>query len=497
MSADVQNLRAKGNLIKHRDITYRASPTLTRFHYDDVYVKTVCGPIGSGKSVGCTMDLLMKAHNQQPDEYNIRKTKWAIIRNTYRELIDTTMETFFRWIPKDTGSYSAQNLSFSLLKKLPDGTILDTEFLFRALDKPDDIKKLLSLDLTGAWINEIREVPKQVFDMTQGRCGRFPETVLDDTDPLYWTDPDNCRRLYGPTWHGVISDTNPPDSDHWYYKLFEEDKPDNYIIYHQPSGLAIGAENIRNLPKGYYKNMQAGKDQEWINVYVHGQYGFVSDGKPVYPEYKDDIHFENMQYKPLSSTIYVGIDFGLTPAAIFGQLTPSGRMIIFDELVTFDMGSMSFGKLLREKMNSKYPNHKFEIYADPAGEQRAQTDEVTPFQILNNQGIIAFPTYTNDFTVRREVVADYMQRLDFNGKPAFCITPGAPTIRKACAGGYKYKRMQVSGESRYMDKPDKGKYSHAADAGQYLFLGAVGGDRVVGGYGNQPIDYSYINKTIV
>jgi hypothetical protein len=173
-------------------------------------------------------------------------------------------------------------------------------------------------------------------------------------------------------------------------------------------------------------------------------------------------------------------------------------MILFDELVTFDMGAMTFGKLLREKISSKYPKClDIEIYADPAGEQRAQTDEVTPFQILQNQGVAAYPTYTNDFTIRRECIADYLQRLDFAGNPAFLVTAGAPTLRKAFAGGYKYKRVQVSGEAKFMDKPDKGKYSHVADACQYLFLGAVGGERVIGGFSDKPIDYSISNRGIV
>jgi hypothetical protein len=239
--------------------------------------------------------------------------------------------------------------------------------------------------------------------------------------------------------------------------------------------------------------MMQGKEKEWIDVYVHGVYGFTSDGKPVFPEYKDHVHSTPEHYAPdARRTLYIGIDFGLTPAAIFGQITASGKFVLFDELCTFDMGAVSFGKLLKEKLNSKYINFKdIEIYADPAGEQRAQTDETTPFLILQNQGINAVPTYTNDFTIRREVIAEYMMRLDFNGDPAIQITPGAPTLRKGFAGGYKYKKMQVSGQERFQEKPDKGKYSHACDACQYLFLGAVGGDRVVGGYDNTvPIDYS-------
>ena len=90
-----------------------------------------------------------------------------------------------------------------------------------------------------------------------------------------------------------------------------------------------------------------------------------------------------------------------------------------------------------------------------------------------------------------------MQRLDFGGKPAFILGPKAKMLRQACSGGYKYKRMQVSGQERFQDKPDKGRYSHVADACQYLFLGAVGGDRVIGGFGEQDLDQQELRRSIV
>ncbi|MGE3479754.1 MAG: hypothetical protein AB7G80_09840, partial [Dongiaceae bacterium] len=45
-------------------------------------------------------------------------------------------------------------------------------------------------------------------------------------------------------------------------------------------------------------------------------------------------------------------------------------------------------------------------------------------------------------------------------------------LRKRFRGGYHYKRMQVSGEARYDDKPNKNKFSHVHDALQYMLLGA-------------------------
>lgn len=467
-------------------MVYTPSPTGKQFHeardVDSGFVRAIMGPIGSGKSVTCVLDLLMIAMNQEPDVSGVRRTKFAIIRNTYRELLDTTVSTFFTWISQESGHWSSLNMAFNLEQKLPDGTTMEAEFLFRALDKPDDIKKLLSLEITAAWINEAREISKAVFDMVQGRVGRYPPPVLG----------------VEPTFFGVILDTNPPDSDHWWFRLFEENLPQNHKFFRQPSGESPDAENVKNLPRNYYKNMRAGKTQEWINVYIHGKYGFITDGRPVYTEYNDDFHYSPNDYVvDLNRTIYVGIDFGLTPAASIGQFTSSGRLVVFDELVTFDMGAVNFGKLLKTKLNSTYRGATFEVYGDPAGDIRAQTDEETPFLALSAQGINAIPTHTNDFIIRREVVADYLQRLDFTGKPAFTITSGAPMLRKAMGGGYKYKRMQVSGEERFKDVPDKGKFSHVAESLQYLVLGAVGDNAVIGGYSTTALDYSTINRAIV
>jgi PBSX family phage terminase large subunit len=462
-------------------VNYVASPTLAKFHKSEAFIRTVIGPIGSGKSVGCVFEMLMKSMIQKPSPAGIRKSRWVIIRNTYRELIDTTIETFFTWVPQSCGKWSNINMKFILAQQLNDGTKVHAEFLFRALDKPTDVKKLLSLDLTGGWINECREVPKAIMEMLIGRLGRFPRMIEG-----------------GPSWWGLIMDTNPPDSDHWYYKLFEENLPENYAIFHQPSGLSKEAENIKNLPPNYYKNMIAGKDQEWVNVYVHGKYGFIADGKPVYSEYNDNLHYSDEVYVPdPKKTLYIGLDFGLTPAALFSQKTASGCMVSFDELVTSDMGAKNFGRYLKERLNTKYRDFNVEIYGDPAGEDRAQTDEMTPFLILSALGIHVTPAHSNDFTIRREVVADYLGRLDFSGNPAFRITSGAPIFRRAMAGGYKYKRVQVAGEEKYQDKPNKNKFSHVAEAGQYMFLGAVGDDRVVGGFDNTKTDYSSIDNTIV
>ena len=439
-----------------KEIRYRASPALWIFHQDDSFVRGVMGPVGSGKSTACCWELFRRLQEQEPGPDGIRRSRWAVVRNTYRELSDTTVKTWLDWFD-DVGDFVNQDMVHRI--KFAD---VEAELLFRALDRPADVKKLLSLELTGAWVNEAREVPRAVVDMLQGRVGRYPS-----------------KREGGPTWLGVIMDTNPPDSDHWWYRLFEEVAPDGWRLFRQPSGRGADAENLENLPDGYYDRLQAGKDDEWIAVYVDGEYGFISEGRPVYPEFRDHLHVAKESIEVLDGTpVVIGIDFGLTPAAVFGQRDVRGRWRWIHELVTEDMGAVRFGELLQNEMASRFPACEFQVWGDPAGDQRAQTDETTPFQILRARGIKARPAPSNDFTLRRESVATPLSRL-VDGEPGLLISPSCTTLRKAMGGGYCYKRVQVTGDERFHDKPDKNQYSHVADAAQYLMLGAGEGRAIL------------------
>ena len=345
---------------------------------------------------------------------------------------------------------------------LPDKTRVKAEIYFLALERPEDVGKLKSLELTGAWLNEAGEMAKQVFDMVTQRVGRYP--------PL---------KSGGPAWSGVILDTNPPDTDHWWYRIFEEQKLEGYEVYNQPGGLLERngeyfenpeAENIGNLPGGYqyYKRQLAGKSKEWVKVYLLGQYGTVIDGKPVYPEYNDDIHCRVIDPIP-DRPLLVGLDYGLTPAAVICQLSARGQLLVLDELCSEDMGISQFARdVLKPHLQTNWAGYQYSAVGDPAGNRRAESDEKTCFMELAEQGIAATPAMTNDFTARREAVAKYLLRLT-DGKPALVVSPKCVNVRKGFMGGYCYRRLQVGGE-KYRDVADKNKYSHPHDALQYVAL---------------------------
>lgn len=432
-------------------IVYRPpGPVSRKFMRSDAFFRGIMGPFGSGKSTVCIMEILRRAKAQRLSADGKRRSRWAVIRNTYPELKTTTIKSWHQWVPPSMGRWVDTGPP---THHITEGE-LDLEVIFVSLDRPDDIAKLLGMELTGAWVDECREIPKAVIDGLTGRVGRYPSTMMG-----------------GSEWSGIIASTNPPDNDHWWYKLAEEVHPEGWEFYRQPSGLAENAENRENLPDNYYERQCAGKDPDWIKVYVHGEYGFVRDGRPVYPEYKDSIHCQEFSLLP-GVPIHVGIDFGLTPAAVFGQRTAMGAWRWHTELVTEDMGAVRFAEEVNRHMQTHYRGFPVgSITGDPAGDIRAQTDETTPFQILRAANIMATPAPTNDFIKRRESVAVPLGRL-IDGIPGLIVHPQCKSLRKGMAGGYNYRRLQVSGEERFRDVPDKNMYSHVCEAGQYMLVGA-------------------------
>ena len=450
----------------------RDMPTIQRFFDSDAFVRGLIGPFGSGKSSACVMEVVQRGLAQRPStEDGVRRSRWGVIRNTAKQLEDTTERTFLQWLPPTQfGNWvpSKHNYTITALRGEGDAKNAEIEVLFRALDRPDQISDLLSMELTGAWVNEAREVPWPVIDALTGRVGRYP-----------------AMKDGGPSWTGLWMDTNPPDVESEWYNFFEEADHTEAVerlaafipgltvdtfraIFKQPSGLSPEAENLANLRPGYYQQLAVGKSEEWIKVYIKGEYGFTVDGKPVFPEYDDPYHCPSEKEKwpkPVDTMPIVrSYDFGLTPACVFSQITPRGQWIVFDELVATSMGVDDFSDEVLDHSARYYPGFEFNDYGDPAGQQRAQTDEKTCFQILHNKGILIEPGLQT-LAIRLESVRRPLNRR-VDGRPQFVLHPRCQKLRRAFLGGYHWRRLRVHGE-RYSKEPDKNQFSHVMDALQY------------------------------
>ena len=82
-------------------------------------------------------------------------------------------------------------------------------------------------------------------------------------------------------------------------------------------------------------------------------------------------------YNP-SLPIHIGIDWGLTPAALLGQVDVMGRWTWIDEVVTGRMGAKQLGSALRKHIQKEYPGCTIgHVTGDPAGETSDQGDETS------------------------------------------------------------------------------------------------------------------------
>jgi len=444
------------------DMVYNPSVTVNNFIQDFSFVSLIIGAIGSGKTLGSIMKWYYLIHLQEPDNTGWRRTRTVVIRNTTVELKDTTIKSFVEWFGDDL-KMNWSNLS-AVYEDEHDK--VRAEILFRALDKPQDMKKLLSLEITYAYLNELRELPPEALYNVTSRLGRYPSPTMGvkATNPCAWAD------------------SNAFDQEHWVYKLFFENKPKNHKLFLQPPAILDdgtinpNAENLENLPDEYYGEFMAGKPQDWIDVMAKVKFIPLQTGKPVYPEYNDRLHcFDESKVRDPDRTLGLvcGGENGRTAAVLWGQVDSLGRLVVFDELISDDVGSAEFGGYVLSKMKSEYAGFKHMIWLDPAAGSRGQVTDHTQLKVWQNLGLNCKLCPTNKPDIVIEATKKMMNTL-IQGVPALVISSRCKTLRKALNGGYQYKRVNISGE-RYADKPDKNKFSHVADALAYLINGMGAG----------------------
>lgn len=446
-------------------------PVLDAYRRDRSRVSIIMGPLGSGKTYASVQRLLQQMLEQAPNADGVRPTRWMAVRNTYPDLTSTTIKDFMAIFTPEMGSMHMGGLeppTFRGGAQLDDGTRAQFEVMFLALDREDAVRKVRGSQLTGVWLNETKELVKPVIDMLDLRHGRYPSMA------------DGGVR---PSWHGMFGDTNAWDEDHYLWRLAEEIRPPEWRFYRQPGGVVRdpntgqwvanpSAENIRNLPEGYYVRAISGKAEDWIKVNLANEYGFTIDGKPVHPEYVDSVHCtrDPIPFNP-ALPIILGVDFGRTPAAAICQHIPQwGRTVVIDEFVTEDMSQADFGPALKRYLGLHYPV-PVKGWSDPAGESKGQATNDTPRQVLVASGVPVLPASTNDPILRRAAVSRPLQRICADGKPALLVSPRAKMIRKGLAGGFCFRRLKVAGTERYTDEPDKNAYSHPVEGLEYAMIG--------------------------
>ncbi len=462
-------------------INYEAPPTVRKLAASKAFVRLIAGPVGSGKTTGCIFEMLRRSCEQHKAPDGKRYTRFAIVRQTLKQLRDTVLKDIM------------QLLDGICTYKVTDQTVtvsfgdVHSEWLLIPLDDPEDQRRLLSMQLTGAWLSECIEMDVNVVTPLIGRCGRYPGA-----------------KQGGATWSGVIADTNMPTEGSAWHKIMTNSPPD-WQCFVQPGGLDPDAENLNWLNQTpatlalpvdhpdrirqgrlYYERNARNPSADWVTRYVHARFGNDPSGTAVHREtFKRSFHVirerpdhlgRDVGIMPVPNhPLIVGQDFGRNPCSIIAQVDHMGRLLILQECVAENIGlELHVVRSLKPMLLSeRFIGRVSYLVGDPAGNQRSTSYEETSFDLLKKCGLNAFPAPTNDIDKRLRAVDSYLMR-QVNGGPAMIIDEkNCPELILALNGNYKFMKMRSGMTKATPDK--RHPESDLADALQYICLVASGG----------------------
>lgn len=437
---------------------YTPTSSAKLFHDSDRRIKVLWGPIGSGKSSAADWEFILQGLESRVPLRGI------VVRSTYRELIDTSKQTFFEWFG-DISRWDTRNET--AIVKLPHGDpeerakgkTLEHQLLFRALQRPEDTSKLLSLEIAFAFLEEC--VPAYA---TNGVMGQGL------AKGVYEIASSRLRQAGAPRYT-IVMTANPPAPSHWLYKTFLSAKDEklvrmNACVVFQPPG-----ENKPNLPKNYYEILRESLDPDMVRRFIDGEIIQAYDGQIVFPEARDHVHIIDKEIKPdPDRALILGFDWGSASATAttITQITATGQWQILRELISPNMGADAHCEELRAMMHEYYPKTEFRVpyrcWGDPSGAHRSQTDAKTCFQIAGSKGF-EIQAGKPDWQSRKEVIKQRLQRFDSRGEPALIVSRlNCPVVAEGLLGGYRYPK---SVDGRVGHRPIKNQFSHPIDALQY------------------------------
>lgn len=429
------------------------------FHESTVRTKALCGPVGSGKSTVAIMEFFMLCHESKVS------IRGLVLRETYRQLADSTRRTWDDWLGP-CSRYVRSDERMELTIPGADGKIRTHYLDFRHARRSEDATAFLSTEYAFIWLEE--PVPAFEISRVNGTGvigGGIPKEVYDIADTRL--------RQRGVHRRHIILTFNPPNKYHWVYKRFFEKGP-KYLeemdsaLFRQPA-----RENSLNLPANYYDSLSRTLDPVLVRRFVEGEPVTLYPGVRVYPDCHDSVHIVTGLQPTPGLGIITAHDWGLTPVALFGQLLPSGQLVILREIQLWNAGASKLAEQMEVVMKAALSTGGFRGYrihrswGDPAGSTPAESDENTCFAVMAAAGFPVQPGAVT-FQERREATTNLLNRMA-EGKPAIVIDQhGCPILAEGMMGGYRYPETS---DGRIKYAPLKNDFSHSCNALEYLITG--------------------------
>lgn len=373
---------------------------------------------------------------------DLRDTTQAL----FFEMVDELEQALRRQYPSldsksIVGDYAKQANEFSL----PNGSVI----LFRPLDEAE--KKYKSLNINAFLVDEGSEVPLPAMMMLQSRIRR------------------GGRRRFG----AVVS--NPTSTRHWLYEWFVRDPrtgvplPDHVLFRTKTS------ENQANLPLNYIPSMMAKYSEDWVRLYLDGEWGEIRTGqRPVFPTFhcKDHVGPTSwLKKKP----VFVGIDWGYkNPGVVWAQTDAENKLLIHRTWFPKEIHSYGLGEGIKKRNGEWFPSGDFYYFAGWDGTKKHDSAEKSSVEILRGMGISVKLVYSH---IERglTLIRNFMDPRD-DGSFGLVVNPVNERLIEGFMGGYHYEPVKGQIMSRedisaVKEVPaEDGLYDQLIDALRYVVV---------------------------
>ena len=450
----LEKARLDGKHVNHVKYDLDSVPTIRHYLASGATIRAIVGPRGSGKTSGAAWDVCRFIPEFMFRRYGYTKTRAVVVRNSYGELVDTSMRTIFDWFP--FGNYIAQSSKYgSKLYTLKYREGYEVELLFRSCDRPDEVKKFKSMELTIYWVDESIEVVQDVKNMLKSSIGRYPKGT--------------------PAKFGIET-TNPPDVDAPTYSQFKwhnpppGPKPAGEPLEKHEGFWQKPGENEKNLGAGYYSDLRLyyRDTPDWADMYVDGKPGTLVRGKTVYNGFKRDIHEAKEPIPWTGAPLWRGWDnSGNCPACVVVQLPSANRVQVLREFHTDRDDIVTFTNNVIVECNMAFPNATFYDWGDPAGRtqfSKAKGGFTSNAELMLDECGIDVQSSEQNLVVRLAAVQKCIDMID-----GLLVDPSCRRLINGFIAGYCFVE-QPKGSGNYSDQPDKNRFSHPHDALQYVLL---------------------------
>jgi hypothetical protein len=440
--------------------------------------------------------------------HNYPNNRGVIARRVAKELKETTMASFYKWVPEQL--YLPRRGTADVGKRSDSENYLrfnnGSEVLFMHMDDPETENVIRGLEINWFFIDQAEEIEEEIFDLLMLRLGRWDKTTVPPevlAQHPSWPWHDTTGRPIPPTYPMLTC--NPDHELHWIYRRFHPDSPEHHEkrFFDEETGrlrsykdLGYRMFQMNTLENKFLTKQQRSlllsKDEMYQRRYVRGEWGLPEGQIHTVPkesvlEYTPEL----IDYLTRECTLHRTLDHGdsAPTACLWWAVDRNGSLFAFREY--YMPGTLISDHRRNIHSLSGHEQYRFQL-ADPSiftafsqksGKRWSVANEYADCKSLPRQTALFWSKGDNDELGTRNRINEYL-RVDPDrihpitkekGSPRLFFVRKSDQYQQGCdhvireLKSQKRERLGTdNGKPIFSDKRDESVSDHAYDCLRYM-----------------------------